>query len=334
MNKIRMGVLGCSGHYFKRIAIPLQQSLLIEPYAIASRSMVKAETAKSEWGFSLAYGSYEELLADSDVDFIYNPLPNHMHLEWIKKAADAGKPMLCEKPLALNATEAVEAAAYCAARKVPLMEAFMYPFHPQWIRARELVKSGEIGKLLTTHCMFSYNNKDPDNIRNIKEFGGGALLDIGCYAVSSARFLMNSEPVRVLCMMQEDADFGTDILVSGILDFGSGRRSTFSVGTQLFPAQRVDAYGSGGMFSIDIPFNMFPDVPGCIHVTTDVARRTIETEIADQYLLEFEAFAEAIAGGSAVPGPINDAVYNMAVLDALKQSASEKNWVPVQKHVI
>jgi len=206
------------------------------------------------------------------------------------------------------------------------MEAFMYRFHPQWVRAHALVKAGELGRLMTTHCMFSYNNQDPENIRNIAEFGGGALLDIGCYAVSSARFLMEAEPVRVFAQCQYDATFKTDILVSGILDFGEGRRSTFTVGTQMFSSQRVDAYGTGGKLTIEVPFNMYGDVPGKLYVTTDVGSRLVETEIVDQYLLEFDAFARALLEKTEVPTPPVDAIRNMAVLDALRRSAETGNW--------
>jgi predicted dehydrogenase len=332
MDKLRMGVLGCSAHYFKRVAVPLRESLLIEPYAIASRDAAKAKAAAGEWGFSTSYGSYEALLADPKVDFVYNPLPNHMHLEYIKKAADAGKHVLCEKPLCLDAAQAREAADYCAKRGVLLMEAFMYRFHPQWRRARALVDCVDIGTVRTVHCWFSYNNKDPKNIRNVAEFGGGALMDIGCYAVSSARLLMRAEPVRVVCLSEKDASFGTDILSSGILDFGGGRRATFTVATQSYPLQRVEALGTGGVLSAEVPFNMFGDVPGRVHVVNDVARRTVETEIADQYLLEFDAFAQAVAeGAKTAPTPIEDAVANMAVLDALASSAKSGLWEPVAR---
>jgi predicted dehydrogenase len=327
-----MGVLGCSGHYFKRVAVPLRESLLVEPYAIASRDAAKAKEAAAEWGFPVSYGSYDALLADADIDFVYNPLPNHMHLEWIKKAADAGKHVLCEKPLGLNAKEAKEAADYCKKKGVLLMEAFMYRFHPQWRHAHDLVEARELGQVRTTHGMFSYNNKDPKNIRNIAAAGGGALLDIGCYAVSSARFLMRGEPERVSCLVEKDRDFGTDIFASGILDFGGGRRSTFTVATQLFPAQRVDAYGTGGSLSIEIPFNMHGDIPGRISVVTDVSRRVVETEIVDQYLLQFDAFARAVVEGTEVPTPIEDAVSNMAVLDALFASAASGKWENVVKY--
>lgn len=332
MDKLRMGVLGCSNHYFKRVAVPLRESLLIEPYAIASRDAGKAKAAANEWGFTASFGSYEALLADPKVDFVYNPLPNHLHLEYIKKAADAGKHILCEKPLCLNAADARAAAEYCKKKGVLLMEAFMYRFHPQWLRARALVDCVDIGTVKSTHCWFSYNNKDPKNIRNIAEFGGGALLDIGCYAVSSSRLLMKAEPVRVFSLSEKDPSFGTDILSSGILDFGAGRRSTFTVGTQAYPLQRVDALGTGGVLSVEIPFNMFGDVPGRVHVTNDVARRVVETEIADQYLLEFDSFAQAIVEGSSVsPTAIEDAISNMAVLDALSASARSGGWESVRQ---
>jgi predicted dehydrogenase len=330
MDKLKMGVLGCSAHYAKRIAVPILESLLVEPYAIASRDLQKSQDYAKKWGFAKAYGSYEDLLRDPEVDFIYNPLPNHLHLEWIKKAADAGKPMLCEKPLTLTAQEAREAARYCAERQVPLMEAFMYRFHPQWQRTRDLIRAGEIGKPMTTHCVFTYNNRDPRNIRNIAEYGGGALLDIGCYAVSSARFVLEKEPERVLCMIQKDPEFKTDILVSGILDFGEGRRSTFTVGTQLFSMQRFDAFGTGGSLSIEVPFNMYGDVSGHIHVATDVGRRMVETEIVDQYLLEFDSFARSLLENREVPTSIHDAINNMAVLDALRTSAETGTWCPVE----
>lgn len=326
MERLRMGVLGCSGHYFKRVAIPLRESLLVEPYAIASRDLNKATKAAADWDFSKAYGSYEGLLADPQVDFVYNPLPNHLHLEFIKKAADAGKSTLCEKPLGLNAREAAEAAAYCDRKGVLLMEAFMYRFHPQWRRSGELAKCGDIGKILAVQGWFSFNNKDPHNIRNIAEFGGGALLDIGCYTVSSARFLMGAEPERVVALVERDPVFKTDILSSAILDFGRGRRAVFTVGTQAFPMQRVDAYGTDGWLSIEVPFNMFGDVPGRLTIRNGVGQRVVETEIADQYLLQFDAFAQALAGGGPVPTPVSDAVANLAVLDALAASARSGSW--------
>jgi predicted dehydrogenase len=332
MEKLRMGVLGCSEHYSLRVAIPLRESLLVEPYAVASRDAAKAKEYAEAWGFSKSYGSYDALFADPQVDFIYCPLPNHRHLEYIKKSADAGKPILCEKPLGLTAKEAVEAAEYCQKKNVPLMEAFMYRFHPQWRHAKDIIYSGELGTIVSTNGLFSYNLQDPTNIRNIFAAGGGAILDIGCYTVSSARFLMGGEPERVVATYIRDPVFKTDILGSALLDFGDGRVSTFTIGTQLFPHQRVTALGIGGSLSIQVPFNMYLDVPGRITVNTDLGERIIKTEIASQYLLEFDSFANAIINKTGVPTPVTDAVANMAVLDALFASGESGKWEAVKQY--
>ncbi|GHV64770.1 deoxyfructose oxidoreductase [Spirochaetia bacterium] len=324
--------MGCSGHYALRVATPLRASLLIEPYGVASRDAAKAHTFADRLGFAVSYGSYEALIADPKVDFIYIPLPNHLHLEYIKKAADAGKPVICEKPLCLNAREAAEAAEYCAKKGVPLMEAFMYRFHPQWVRAAELVRAGEIGAVMATGGAFSYTNKDASNIRNIAAMGGGAMLDIGCYTVSSARFLMGAEPRRAVCTLARDPQFKTDVIASAILDYGDGRTSTFTVSTQIFPYQRITAFGTGGSLSVEVPFNMYGDVPGHVTVSVGLGTRLIETEIADQYLLEFDAFAESLIDKAPVPTPISDAVANMAVIDALFASAESGKWENVVKY--
>jgi predicted dehydrogenase len=332
MEKLRMGVIGTSGHYELRVATPLKSSLLVEPYAIASRNLETARAYAQKWDFSRAYGSYEELLADPDIDFVYTPLPNYLHLELIKKAADAGKPVICEKPLGLNAKEAVEAAEYCAKKGVPVMEAFMYRFHPQWRRAAEIVKCGEIGTVVSTSGLFSYNLKDGSNIRNIAEYGGGAILDIGCYTVSSARFLMEGEPERVIASFIRDPAFKTDVLGSAILDFGGGRTSTFTISTQMFFYQRVTAIGTGGALSIKIPFNMPGTAPGELTVATGAGERLVESKIANQYLLEFDGFAESIVNKTGVPTPVGDAVSNMAVLDALFASIVSGQWERVLKY--
>ncbi|MDR2029489.1 MAG: Gfo/Idh/MocA family oxidoreductase [Treponema sp.] len=331
MEKLRMGVLGCSAHYALRIGIPLQSSLLVEPYAVASRDAGKAEKYAKSLNFAAAYDSYDKLLADPQVDFIYCPLPNHLHGEYIKKAADAGKPVLCEKPLGLNARDAAEAAAYCQKKGVLLMEAFMYRFHPQWIRAAEIIKSGELGKIMMTQGIFTYNNTNPANIRNIAAYGGGGILDIGCYTVSTARFIQGTEPLGVICKLIRDPVSQVDILSSALLDFGDGRTSSFTVGTQAFPCQKVFALGTGGCLTVELPFNMYGDCPGHLSVSTGVGNRLVETEIADQYLLEFDAFAEAVINNTEAPIPISDAIANMAVLDALFASAASGKWEPVQK---
>lgn len=332
MEKLRLGVLGCSNHYALRIGTPLKASALVVPYGVASRDPEKAKRYAETWGFEVSYGSYEALLADPKVDFVYIPLPNHLHVEYIKKAADAGKPILCEKPMGLCAREAAEAAEYCLRKGVPLMEAFMYRFHPQWKRAAEIVKCGELGKVMSTNGFFSYNNTNPQDIRNIAAAGGGGLLDIGCYTVSSARLLMGGEPERVICSLIRDPVYRTDILASGLLDFGGGRVSAFTIGTQLYPYQRVTALGTEGTLSVEVPFNMYGDYPGHVRVVTGIGERLIETEITDQYLAEFDAFAETVIKKTGVPTPVSDAIANMAVLDALAASADSGAWEPVKTY--
>ena len=331
MEKLRMGVLGCSAHYALRVGVALKSSLLVEPYAVASRDAAKAREYAEFWNFAVAYDSYEKLLADPQVDFVYCPLPNHLHGEYIKKAADAGKPILCEKPLGLTARDAADAAEYCRKRGVLVMEAFMYRFHPQWIRAAEIIKSGELGKVLITQGIFTYNNTDPTNIRNISACGGGGILDIGCYMVSTARLLQGAEPQGVIGKLIRDPSSRVDILAGALLDFGEGRSSSFTIGTQIFPRQKVTALGTGGCLTVELPFNMYGDYPGHLSISTAVGERLVETEIADQYLLEFDAFAEAVVNKTGAPIPVSDGIANMAVLDALFASANSGKWEPVQK---
>ena len=328
MKQTNWGVLGVSGHFIQRVVVPLSHSETVRVAAIASRNKGKAETAAKEWGIPKAYGSYEELLADPELDAIYNPLPNHLHLEWIKKAADAGKPMLCEKPLGLNAAEVEEAIEYTRKKGVPLMEAFMYRFHPQWVRAKELSACGEIGSVKIVQSHFTYNNTDPNNIRNQLQAGGGALMDIGCYAVSSARFIFGEEPTKVMSRVERSPEFGTDVFSSGILQFPSGQ-STFTVSTQTNDAQKVHILGTGGSITIEVPFNIYPDVLMPSYITTGVGERVHEAGPADQYQLMFEAYSEALQAGNPVPTPMTDALNNQKVLDALFRSEESGAWEDV-----
>jgi predicted dehydrogenase len=328
MKSLQLGILSVSGFFQKKIAIPVAKSPLIDIAAIASRSADKAEAAARQYNIPKAYGSYEALFADDELDAVYIPLPNHLHAEYIRKAADAGKHIICEKPIALTAQEAKESIAYAENKGVKVMEAFMYRFHPQWQHARELILMKEIGKVHSIQTFFSYNNTDPSNIRNRQDAGGGALLDIGCYAVSVSRFLTGMEPRRVVSILQEDTNFGTDVLLSGLLDF-DGPQATFTIGTQTFPYQRVSAIGSSGIISIEIPFNTPSDVETRIQVTNSVGSRDVLFPPEDQYILEFEAFARAILEDQPVPTLPEDAIHNMKVLDALRLSAEKGGWITV-----
>jgi predicted dehydrogenase len=326
MKKIKFGILGVSRHFILRVSLALAHSSVVEMHGLASRRAEQAKLWANKLGIPKFYGSYEELLKDPEIDAVFIPLPNHLHEEWIKKAADAGKHILCEKPLTLTAVQAKEVVSYCKKAEVKIMEAFMYKCHPQWQRARELAAVGEIGKLRFVHTFFCYSNSNPRDIRNRPETGGGALYDIGCYAVSAARFLFQKEPVRVLCVLTRDPDFKTDIITSGILDFAD-ERATFSVSTQSFNYQQVELLGSGGRMRIQLPFNMYPDVPAELFVTTGVGTRCIKTGPCDQYQVEFEEFAKAIINDTEPPISPDDALNNMKVIDALFKSAESGKWI-------
>ena len=325
MKPVRWGIISVAKHFIRCVVLPMQKSEMIELYGIASRNPEKAKEASEKYGIPRYYQSYEDLLSDKSIEAVFIPLPNDMHLEWIKKSVDAGKHIICEKPLTLNAREASEAIEYAAKKDTLLMEAFMYRFHPQWIKARELVQTENIGNLRAVHTFFSYQNTDPYNIRNILEMGGGGILDIGCYAVSIARYIFDKEPQRVVSLINRDQAFKTDILSSGILDFGDGH-SIFTVGTQTFPYQKVDIIGSAGRIHIKIPFNTYPDIPVNISVTNSVGTRKIHSGPADHYELQFERFSEAIRKGLQAPISPMDALNNMSVLDALFRSEKSGNW--------
>ena len=328
MKPVAWGIMSVSVHYRLRVHTNLAKSPLVQLRGIASRDRKRADDEARNLGIPRAYGSYEELLKDKEIEAVYIPLPNHLHAEWVKKAADAGKHVLCEKPFAMDAREAEQAISYAKSKGVLVMEAFMYRFHPQWKRAREIVKSGEIGDVHAVSAVFTYMLKDPTNIRNILAAGGGGIPDIGCYAVSSARFLIGREPTRVISLVHRDPDLKTDILASGILDFGT-TRSVFTVGTQSFPAQRVDVLGSGGALSVLLPFNAYPDTPLEVSVTTGIGTRQVYSPATDHYVEMFEAFSRAVREGGTEPTPPQDAIANMKVLDALFRSEKSGGWEKV-----
>ncbi|MGK7393036.1 MAG: Gfo/Idh/MocA family protein [Candidatus Cyclobacteriaceae bacterium M3_2C_046] len=326
MKPVRLGILSVSAHYIKRVHTPLQDSQKIEVYAIASRNEEKAKNAAIKFNIPKHYGSYQELLDDETIEMVYIPVPNHMHAEWIKKSADAGKHILCEKPMAMDAPETEAAIEYARSKGGMIMEAFMYRFHPQWLHAKNLIRVGEIGSITAIHTFFSYNNPDASNIRNIKEYGGGGMMDIGCYAISVPRFFLDREPQRLVSLLNYDPEFKTDILSSAILDFGKAH-ATFTVGTKTYPYQKVMIHGSSGNITIQVPFNTFPDVPAKIKVDTKIGVRNIEFGPADQYGLQFDAFAEALRNNKPAPTSPLDAINNMKVIDAIIKSHETRGWV-------
>lgn len=330
MNKVRWGILSPARIGTKTVIPAMQQGAYCEITAIASRQLESAQAAAQELGIPKAYGSYEALLADPDIDAVYNPLPNHLHVPWSIKALQAGKHVLCEKPIALTAAEAQELAD--AAKQYPhlkLMEAFMYRHHPQWQRARKLVADGQIGELRTVHTHFSYYLVDGQNIRNRADAGGGGLMDIGCYAISVPRFIFGTEPVRVSGILEYDARFQTDRLSSAILDFGTGT-GTFTCSTQLSPYQRVNIFGTAGRIEIEIPFNAPTNRPCKIWHEHDGQIDEITFEVCNQYTIQGDAFAQAVLNHTDVPTPIEDAVANMRVIDAILRSAKSGGWASVK----
>jgi predicted dehydrogenase len=280
----------------------------------------KARTVASQHEIPKAYGSYEELLADAEIDVVYNPMPNHLHVPWSIKALEAGKHVLCEKPIGLNAADAQRLLDVSKKHsKLKVMEGFMYRHHPQWQRAKRLVKENKIGELRTIHSFFSYFNADANNIRNKSDIGGGGLMDIGCYNISLSRFIFDSEPQRVFGILENDPVFKTDRITSGILDFGSGT-STFTCSTQLTPYQRVNIFGTEGRIEIDIPFNAPPDRPCKMWYQYGDKIEEMEFEVCDQYTIQGDLFSQAVLNDTPVPTPLEDAVANMKVIDAVVES--------------
>ncbi|MGB6974414.1 MAG: Gfo/Idh/MocA family oxidoreductase [Terracidiphilus sp.] len=328
--KLRWGVLSTAAIGLKKVLPAMQRGHFSSIHAIASRDLARAREAATALHIPRAYGSYEELLADPEIDAIYNPLPNQLHVPWTIKAAEAGKHVLCEKPLSLTVAEARTLLDVRARTGVHIGEAFMIRTYPQWLRLRELIQEGRIGPLRAITSFFSYFNRDPSNIRNQPDFGGGALYDIGCYSIHISRFAFMQEPARVLACIERDPEFGTDRLTSAILDFASGQ-SIFTCSTQLVPYQRAHFLGTHGRIEIEIPFNAPNDRPTRLFIDSsgDLTGSGIATEtfpIADQYTLQGDAFSRAILEGGEVPVPLDDAIANMAVLEALFRSAQSGHW--------
>jgi predicted dehydrogenase len=329
-NKLRFGVLSTANIGLKKVIPAMQRGEHTTVAAIASRDLAKAEAAAATLGIAAAYGSYEEMLADPNIDAIYNPLPNQLHVPWTVKAAEAGKHVLCEKPLGMNAAEAKTLLEVRARTGVKICEAFMIRSAQQWLRVRALLDEGRVGDLRSVVGFFSYNNVNPANIRNRVETGGGGVYDIGCYCIQSARFAFRQEPRRVVATLDRDPQMGTDRLASVLLEFSSGQ-TIFTCSTQLIPYQRVHFLGTRGRIEIEIPFNAPPDRATRIFIdsTGDLTGSGIATETfpaADQYTLQGDAFARAVRDNTEVPVPLEDSIGNMAVIDAIFRSAKSGHW--------
>ena len=324
--KVRWGVLSTS-RFGTEIAIPaMQKGKWPEIVAIASRDLGRAHAAAGRLGIPKAYGSYDELLDDPEVEVVYNPLPPHLHVPWSIRALEAGKHVLCEKPIARSASEASELLSAAEAHpELQVMEGFMYRFHPQWERVRGLVQEGRIGELRAVHTTFSYFNENPEDIRNRPDVGGGGLLDIGCYAISVSRWLFGTKPRRAVAALELDARFGIDRRASAILEFEAGIGS-FTVATQLASYQRVSVLGTLGWIEVEIPFNPARDRPTRVLHRTGGEVLEIVVEAADQDTLQADRFSEAVLGLGPLPTPLSDAVANMHVIDAVFASAERGGW--------
>lgn len=328
--KLRWGILSTASIGVRKVIPGMQRSRLCSIDAMASRSLAKAQSAASKLGIAKACGSYEELLADPEIDAIYNPLPNQLHVPWTIKAAEAGKHVLCEKPIAMNAAEARTLLDVRARTGVKVGEAFMIRAHLQWVRVQELLAEGRIGALRAVAGIFSYYNTDAANIRNQVECGGGALLDIGCYCIHVARHAFGRAPARVVGLVNRDPAMRIDRLTSALLDFGDGQ-CIFTCSTQMVPHQRVQFLGTRGRIEVEIPFNAPQGSTSRLFIDdgSDVTGRGIAIETipeCDQYAEQGDAFARAVMEGADLPVPLEDAIENMAVIDAVFRSAETGQW--------
>ena len=327
--KIRWGILSTAKIGTVQVIPAMQQGHFCEVVAIASRNLDRVNQVAAELEIPRAYGTYEELLADPEIDAIYNPLPNHLHVPWSVNAIQAGKHVLCEKPIGLSSTEGQQLLDCAKAHPhLKVMEAFMYRHHPQWQLTKKLVDTGKIGELRTIQSFFSYFNDDPQNIRNQRNIGGGGLMDIGCYPISLSRFIFNAEPQRVIGIAEYDGHLGTDRLTSATLDFQTGT-STFTCSTQLNPYQRVHIHGTAGRVEIEIPFNARIDQPCKIWHQTGTEIKELELDICNQYTIQGDLFSQAILNNTPVPTPLDDAVFNMKVIEAIVESHRLGSWVSV-----
>lgn len=312
MKKIRWGILGVAKIATAKVIPAMQLASNLEVAAIASRDLGKSQAAAGQLKIPKAYGTYEELLADPSIDAIYNPLPNHLHVPWSIRAAEAGKHVLCEKPIALSVEETRDLIAARDKTGVKIGEAFMARTHPQWLRARDIARSGKIGDLRVVSGHFSYFNRDPQNVRNIASIGGGGIMDIGCYPITLSRMIFNAEPTAVHAFLDRDPDFMTDRLASVILQYPQGHAS-FTCSTQLVPYQKMHIFGTTGHIEIEIPFNAPPDKPTRIFVNGEGE----EFPVCDQYTIQGELFSRAILENTEVPVPLEDALKNMIVIEKI-----------------
>lgn len=330
MEKVKWGILSTANIGVAKVIPAMQKGDYSEITAVASRDFNRAKDVAEKLRIPKVYGSYEELLEDTTIDAVYIPLPNHMHIKWSIKALEAGKHVLCEKPIGMNLDEAVKLRT--EAKKYPdlkLMEAFMYRFHPQMEKTKELIEEGAIGEILSVQSMFAYHNVDPQNIRNIAEIGGGGLLDIGCYCISLSRFIFEGEPKTVSSLMEYDPQMKIDRLTSALMEFNNGT-AQFTCSTQMFNNQFAEIVGTEGKISIRMPFTPTPDESTTIIYQKEKSINEIIFEPVDKYTIQGDLFSQAIINDTKVPTAFNDAVNNMKVIDKIKESAKRKKTIEIK----
>lgn len=330
MKPVKWGILSTANIGMQKVLPAMLKSSQLEIVGIASRNLKRAEAARQQLGLARAYGSYEDMLADPEIEAVYNPLPNHLHVPLTLAAAKAGKHVLCEKPIAITAREAM------ALKKLPktikVAEAFMVRHASQWIAARNHVKKGDIGEVRAIQVMFAYFNRDAKNVRNMAKIGGGGLLDIGCYPITISRFIFGGDPLRAAATIDRDPKFKTDRLAGGILEFSKGRHLTFTVSTQLAPFQRVQIMGTKGRIEIEIPFNAPPDQPNRYFIQGMEMNegQWVSLPVSDQYQLQAESFGRVIRKQEKLAWGVDDAITNMKIIDALFRSGSSGKFEKVK----
>jgi predicted dehydrogenase len=329
-NRVKWGVIGVANIAVKKVIPGMQAGEWCEINAIASRDLAKAKSAAQQLSIPKAYGSYDELLADPEIEAVYNPLPNNLHVEWTTRAARVGKHVLSEKPLAMTAEEALPLLRVRDETGVKIQEAFMVLTNPQWVSTLNLIREGRIGDVCCVEGHFSYNNQDPANIRNIRETGGGGLMDIGCYMIFFSRLVFRAEPKRVVSLIEESAATRTDVMTSALLEFPSGHAS-FTCGTRMTPYQRVQIIGTKARLEVLIPVNAPPDQPCKMFLDdgSDLTGHNIQTfefEPCDQYTVQGDLFSRAIREDGDQVLSLEDSIRNMAVIDAVFRSAKSRQW--------
>jgi predicted dehydrogenase len=331
MSKIAWGILSTANIGVKRVIPAILAGRRGTIAAIASRDGERAADLAGRFGIARSYGTYEAMLADPGIDAIYNPLPNSLHVEWTVKALEAGKHVLCEKPIALNAAEAQRIIAARDRSGKHVIEAFMVRFHPQWQRVRRIVQEGRIGTVRALQSAFTFPVQNPANVRNRADLGGGSLYDVGCYPIVTARYVYGVEPDRAIALVDRDAQHGVDQVTSGVVGFPGGGQLVFTSALQLALYQRVVILGSTGRIEIPVPFTP-PKEHVCRLIidsgdSLDGSSAVVE-ELApvDQYQLQCDLAAAVFLGEAPQEFPIEDAIANMRVIDALYRSAESGRW--------